>query len=254
VCQECAKDTAGLLRARRLNGVAQPKNFDIGRSILPSPIYHTGPAETVETLRAVAPAGPAGNDLFQPGRLPGNATPEIVKEVAADRRFVAIEESSEDIRRTTEIINRLGERYAVLTGVDNLALEGPRGRRLREGRWPRLCLPGRDGRELPPDAGGASQVGAGGLPLVPAAPRPRCLDLPSPEHQACRSSRDPVDRVRAGPAQASVRRGGNRWRRSCTRRSRGVLPCPRRRDIRGRDAVTASPRRLARAVNLRFFD
>jgi 4-hydroxy-tetrahydrodipicolinate synthase len=57
VCQGCAKDTAGLLRARRLNGVAQPKKLDIGRSILPSPIYHIGPAETVETLRAVAAAG-----------------------------------------------------------------------------------------------------------------------------------------------------------------------------------------------------
>ena len=46
-----------------------------------------------------------------------------MEELAADARFVAIKESSDDIRRTTEIINRLGDRYAVLTGVDNLALE-----------------------------------------------------------------------------------------------------------------------------------
>ena len=52
-----------------------------------------------------------------------DVTPEIMEELAADARFVAIKELSDDIRRTTEIINRLGDRYAVLTGVDNLALE-----------------------------------------------------------------------------------------------------------------------------------
>ncbi|MFG3756211.1 dihydrodipicolinate synthase family protein, partial [Klebsiella pneumoniae] len=52
-----------------------------------------------------------------------DVTPEMMEELASDARFVAIKESSDDIRRTTEIINRLGSRYAVLTGVDNLALE-----------------------------------------------------------------------------------------------------------------------------------
>ena len=52
-----------------------------------------------------------------------DVTPEIMEALAADSRFVAIKESSDDIRRTTEIINRLGDRYAVLTGVDNLAFE-----------------------------------------------------------------------------------------------------------------------------------
>ena len=46
-----------------------------------------------------------------------------MEELASDKRFVAIKESSDDIRRTTEIINRFGDRYAVLTGVDNLAFE-----------------------------------------------------------------------------------------------------------------------------------
>jgi 4-hydroxy-tetrahydrodipicolinate synthase len=50
-------------------------------------------------------------------------TPEIMQELADDSRFVAIKESSDDIRRTTEIINTLGDRYAILTGVDNLAFE-----------------------------------------------------------------------------------------------------------------------------------
>jgi 4-hydroxy-tetrahydrodipicolinate synthase len=37
--------------------------------------------------------------------------------------FVAIKESCDDIRRSTEIINRFGDRYDLFTGVDNLAFE-----------------------------------------------------------------------------------------------------------------------------------
>ncbi|MCJ2056798.1 dihydrodipicolinate synthase family protein [Methylobacterium sp. J-048] len=95
-----------------------------GLMVVPSPIYHTNPAETVETLRAVAAAGDLPVMIYS-NRVAYrvDVTPEIMAELAADRRFVAIKESSDDIRRTTEIINRLGDRYAVLTGVDNLALE-----------------------------------------------------------------------------------------------------------------------------------
>jgi dihydrodipicolinate synthase/N-acetylneuraminate lyase len=44
-------------------------------------------------------------------------------ELAADSRFVAVKESSDDIRRSTEIINAFGDRFDLLTGVDNLAYE-----------------------------------------------------------------------------------------------------------------------------------
>ncbi|EIZ86784.1 dihydrodipicolinate synthetase [Methylobacterium sp. GXF4] len=95
-----------------------------GLMVVPSPIYHTDPAETVETLRAVAAAGDLPVMIYS-NRVAYrvDVTPEIMEALAADPRFVAIKESSDDIRRTTEIINRLGDRYAVLTGVDNLALE-----------------------------------------------------------------------------------------------------------------------------------
>ncbi|MGV7034102.1 dihydrodipicolinate synthase family protein [Methylobacterium symbioticum] len=95
-----------------------------GLMVVPSPIYHTDPAETVETLRAVAAAGDLPVMIYS-NRVAYrvDVTPEIMEELAADSRFVAIKESSDDIRRTTEIINRLGDRYAVLTGVDNLAFE-----------------------------------------------------------------------------------------------------------------------------------
>ncbi len=95
-----------------------------GLMVVPSPIYHTEPRETVATLRAVAAAGDLPVMIYS-NRVAYrvDVTPEIMEELASDARFVAIKESCDDIRRATEIINRLGERYSVLTGVDNLAFE-----------------------------------------------------------------------------------------------------------------------------------
>lgn len=95
-----------------------------GLMVVPSPIYHTDRRETVATLRAVAEAADLPVMIYS-NRVAYrvDVTPDIMADLADDARFVAIKESSDDIRRTTEIINRLGDRYAVLTGVDNLALE-----------------------------------------------------------------------------------------------------------------------------------
>jgi len=92
--------------------------------VVPSPIYHTEPRETVAALRAVAEAGDLPVMIYS-NRVAYrvDVTPQIMEELASDERFVAIKESSDDIRRTTEIINHFGDRYAVLTGVDNLAFE-----------------------------------------------------------------------------------------------------------------------------------
>jgi len=95
-----------------------------GLMIVPSPIYHTDRDETVANLKAIAEAGDLPVMIYS-NRVAYrvDVTPDIMEELAEDPRFVAIKESSDDIRRTTEIINRLGDRYAILTGVDNLAFE-----------------------------------------------------------------------------------------------------------------------------------
>lgn len=95
-----------------------------GLMIVPSPIYHTDRDETVANLRTIAAAGDLPVMIYS-NRVAYrvDVTPDIMEELADDWRFVAIKESSDDIRRTTDIINRLGDRYAVLTGVDNLAYE-----------------------------------------------------------------------------------------------------------------------------------
>ncbi|MGO4833543.1 dihydrodipicolinate synthase family protein [Rhizobiaceae sp. 2RAB30] len=95
-----------------------------GLMVVPSPIYHTNEQETVATLRAVAEAGDLPVMIYS-NRLAYrvDVTVDLMEELAADKRFVAVKESSDDIRRSTEIINRLGDRYDLFTGVDNLAFE-----------------------------------------------------------------------------------------------------------------------------------
>lgn len=95
-----------------------------GIMLVPSPIYHTDPRETVETLRAVTEAGDLPVMIYS-NRLAYrvDVTVPILEELADDARFVAIKESSDDIRRTTDILNIFGDRFALFTGVDNLAYE-----------------------------------------------------------------------------------------------------------------------------------
>ncbi len=95
-----------------------------GLMVVPSTIYHSNHKETVATLRAVAAAGDLPIMLYS-NRLAYrvDVTTDMLEELADDARFVAVKESSDDIRRSTEIINRLGSRYALFTGVDNLAFE-----------------------------------------------------------------------------------------------------------------------------------
>jgi 4-hydroxy-tetrahydrodipicolinate synthase len=95
-----------------------------GLMVVPSPIYHTNPQETVATLKAVAAAGGLPVMIYS-NRLAYrvDVTVDVMEELASDPLFVAVKESSDDIRRSTEIINRFGDRFDLFTGVDNLAFE-----------------------------------------------------------------------------------------------------------------------------------
>ncbi|TIT47835.1 MAG: dihydrodipicolinate synthase family protein, partial [Mesorhizobium sp.] len=89
-----------------------------GLMVVPSPIYHTNEEETLAALRAVAEAGDLPVMIYS-NRLAYrvDVTVDQMEELAKDERFVAIKESSDDIRRSTEIINRFGDRYDLFTGV-----------------------------------------------------------------------------------------------------------------------------------------
>ena len=114
---------AGTREAAEMARLAAQAGAD-GLMVVPSMVYATNRDETVAALSAVAAAGDLPVMIYS-NRVAYrvDVTPDIMEELAADSRFVAVKESSDDIRRSTEIINRLGDRYALFTGVDNLAFE-----------------------------------------------------------------------------------------------------------------------------------
>ena len=95
-----------------------------GLMVVPSPIYHTNPEETVATLKAVAAAGGLPVMIYS-NRIAYrvDVTVEVMTALADEPLFVAVKESSDDIRRSIDILNAFGDRFDLFTGVDNLAFE-----------------------------------------------------------------------------------------------------------------------------------
>ncbi|MEJ0097041.1 MAG: dihydrodipicolinate synthase family protein [Bauldia sp.] len=95
-----------------------------GLMVLPAMRYVASPREVVAHFRAVAAA--SGLDIMIYNNPPAytiDATPAMLAEMADEPRFVAVKESSGDVRRITDLVNLTGDRYALFTGVDDLALE-----------------------------------------------------------------------------------------------------------------------------------
>lgn len=95
-----------------------------GLMVVPSTIYHTNRDETLAALRAVADASDLPIMVYS-NRLAYrvDVTNDMLFELSEDKRFVAVKESSDDLRRTTEAVSLLKGRMAVFTGVDNYAFE-----------------------------------------------------------------------------------------------------------------------------------
>jgi len=95
-----------------------------GFMLLPPMLYVSDPRETLTYLRTVAAAADRPIMLYNnPVSYKVDLTPEMFAELAEEPLFVAIKESSDDVRRITDIINLTGDRYAIFCGVDNIALE-----------------------------------------------------------------------------------------------------------------------------------
>jgi dihydrodipicolinate synthase/N-acetylneuraminate lyase len=95
-----------------------------GLMVLPAMRYLSTPRETIAHFRAVAAASDRDVMIYNnPIAYGVDVTPAMLEEMAGEPRFVAVKESSGDVRRLTDIHNLLGERYQLFTGVDDLALE-----------------------------------------------------------------------------------------------------------------------------------
>ena len=95
-----------------------------GLMVLPAMRYVATPREVVAHYRAVAGASDLDIMVYNNPIAYGiDITPEMFAELADEAKFVAIKESSGDVRRITDLHNLVGDRYAIFTGVDDLALE-----------------------------------------------------------------------------------------------------------------------------------
>jgi len=95
-----------------------------GLMLLPPMLYTSDRRETTTFLRTVAGATNLPIMLYNnPIAYNVDVTPEMFAELADEPKFQAVKESSDDVRRITDIKNLVGDRYHIFTGVDNTALE-----------------------------------------------------------------------------------------------------------------------------------
>ena len=95
-----------------------------GIMLLPAMVYKADPRETMAHFRTVAAASDLPIICYNnPVAYTVDITPEMFAELADEPKFVAIKESSGNVRRITDIFNIVGDRYTIFTGVDDLALE-----------------------------------------------------------------------------------------------------------------------------------
>ncbi|HKE39870.1 MAG TPA: dihydrodipicolinate synthase family protein [Casimicrobiaceae bacterium] len=95
-----------------------------GLMVLPGMRYVSDRRETIAHYRAIARATPRPIMVYNnPVAYGVDITPEMFQELADETSIIAIKESSDNVRRVTDIINRTGTRYAIFCGVDDLAME-----------------------------------------------------------------------------------------------------------------------------------
>jgi 1-pyrroline-4-hydroxy-2-carboxylate deaminase len=114
----------GSTRRAEALAAAGAKAGAAGFMVLPGVPYKSDARETLAHYRAVAKAGGLPVMIYNnPVSYGVDITPAMLGELAGDPLFVAIKESSDDVRRVTQIFNAVGDRFQVFTGVDNLAVE-----------------------------------------------------------------------------------------------------------------------------------
>jgi len=95
-----------------------------GFMVLPGMRYVSDRRETLAHYRAIAKASAKPIMVYNnPIAYGVDVAPEMFEELADEASIVAIKESSDNVRRVTDIISRTGARYAIFCGVDDLAME-----------------------------------------------------------------------------------------------------------------------------------
>ena len=95
-----------------------------GFMVLPAMIYKADSREALAHFRTVARATSLPIMIYNnPMSYGVDVTPEMFAELADTPNIVAIKESSDNVRRITDLRNNVGDRYRLFVGVDDLIFE-----------------------------------------------------------------------------------------------------------------------------------
>jgi dihydrodipicolinate synthase/N-acetylneuraminate lyase len=96
-----------------------------GYMALPAMQYQADRRETIAHYRSVAASSDLPIMIYNnPVAYRVDITPEMFAELADEPTFTSIKESSGDVRRVSDIRDLCGDRYAIFSGVDDLAFGG----------------------------------------------------------------------------------------------------------------------------------
>jgi len=111
--------------ARAANSANQAKaNGADGIMVLPGVPYKSLPEETLAHFNGVIQACQLPTMIYNnPVAYGVDVTLDMFEELARNELVVAMKESTDDVRRVSEVVSRFGDRFDIFTGVDNLALE-----------------------------------------------------------------------------------------------------------------------------------
>lgn len=96
-----------------------------GFMVMPSVLYAADAFEAKANLRTIAKAAKLPIMVYNnPVTYKVDLTPADFKELSDCEELVAIKESTDNIRRVTDLRNAVGNRYQIFMGVDDLSFEG----------------------------------------------------------------------------------------------------------------------------------
>ena len=95
-----------------------------GAMVMPAMAFRPDREETLAHYQTIARSTELPLMIYNnPISYHADVTPEMLAVLAEESNFIAIKESSADTRRLTDIYNKVGNRYTLFAGVDDLILE-----------------------------------------------------------------------------------------------------------------------------------
>ncbi|HCR48415.1 MAG TPA: dihydrodipicolinate synthase family protein [Bacteroidetes bacterium] len=95
-----------------------------GFMVLPPMRYPAEAHETIHHFKTVGKASSVPIMVYNnPVAYKVDVSPAMFAELAEVPQLIALKESSDNVRRVTDIVNWCGNRFQIFTGVDNIALE-----------------------------------------------------------------------------------------------------------------------------------